>query len=304
MRRLTEAAGISPTAGRSYDWEAIEAVLGLGLPSDYKLIAESFPEGLFRLFAEVWLPDSEKRLLSDFALDIMDTVRELRLDEDFADLGFPFPAYPQPGGLLLCGSLRCPGYVFWLTDPGDPDEWPLVLAQEDYEHWERFGGPLSEFLAEVALGHFDASGFRDDFQWQGQDHIDILSRPVFGPEQFSPEPGPPRDILQEMRNPLASSEMPVVRAIIGAPPAGASAVDWGAVHARLGLVLPSDYREFIDEYGPGMFGEVQITVPGGPGEWDLFALLERRHAQVQGVERTSPADVPFYPDAGGVVSWA
>jgi hypothetical protein len=312
VRRLARAAGIAATEGRSYDWAGIEAALGIGLPSDYKLIAESFPEGWFRMFAEVWLPDSGTRLLSDYAQAILDSVRELRLDEDFADLGFPFPAYPEPGGLLLCGSLRCPGYVFWLTGPGDPDEWPLVLAYEEYDYWERFDGPLSGFLTEVALGRFDASGFPDDFQWDGQDRIDILSRPVFEREQSAaagavspPDTGPDhrKNILRVIEHPMAAGEMPALREMIGVPPAEAPAVDWDAVHSRLGLVLPSDYREFMDAYGPGTFGVIRIMAPGAPDEWNLFALLEQRCAQLQGAERYPPMDVPFYPEAGGVVSW-
>lgn len=30
--------------------------------------------------------------------------------------------------------------------------------------------------------------------------------------------------------------------------------DWNAVHRRLGTALPSDYRDFIDAYGPGCIG--------------------------------------------------
>ena len=315
VRRLAAATGISATAGRSYDWAAIEAGLGMELPPDYKLIAESFPDGWFRMFAEVWLPDNQTRFLSDYALDIMDTVRELREDEDFADLEFPFPAYPAPGGLLLCGSLRCPGYVYWLTGPGDPGKWPLVLAYEEYNYWQRFDGSLCEFLTEVALGRFDASGFPDDYKWQGQDRIDIASRPVFGHEEPAeegmvwppmppvPDPGFWERVLPAMDRPAPENEMPALREMIGAPPVSVPVVDWDAVHARLGLVLPSDYREFIDAYGPGTFGEVRILAPGGTGEWDLFVLLAQRHAQVHGAERDSRLDVPCYPEAGGVVSW-
>jgi hypothetical protein len=179
VRHLAEVAGFSATAGRSYDWEEIEAGIGTRLPSDYKLMAESFPKGWFRMFAYVRFPDSERRLLGDFSQQIMDIVRELPEDEDSADLDFPFPAYPERGGLLLCGSLRVHGWMFWVTGAGDPDSWPLVLADEEYEHWERFDGSLCEFLTEVALGRFDASRFRDDYQWQGQQWIDIPSRPVF-----------------------------------------------------------------------------------------------------------------------------
>jgi hypothetical protein len=57
--------------------------------------------------------------------------------------------------------------------------WPLVLTGEEYEHWERFDKSLCAFLAEVALGSFDASGFKDDYRWQGQERIDIPSHPVF-----------------------------------------------------------------------------------------------------------------------------
>ncbi len=315
VRRLAGAAGISATAGRSYDWAAIQAGLGLELPPDYKLIAESFPEGWFRMFAEVWLPDSATRLLSDYARDILDTVQALRTEEDFAHLDFPFPAYPEAGGLLLCGSLRCPGYVFWLTGPGEPAKWPLILAYEEYNYWERFDGPLSEFLTEVALSRFDASGFADDYRWQGQDRIDIASRPVFGHEQPvqegmvwppmppSPDPAHWARLFPPMERPAPENEMPALREIIGVPPERVPAVNWDAVHARLGLVLPSDYRDFIDVYGPGTFGQVRILSPGGPGDWDLVALLEQRHTQVQGVDRDFRLDVPCYPEAGGVVSW-
>jgi hypothetical protein len=184
VRRLAATAGISATAGRSYDWKQIETALGVRLPSDYKMIAESFPEGWFRMFAQVWLPENERQLLGDFALDIMDGVRELEEEEDFEEAGFPFAAYPEPGGLLLCGSLRVQGWMFWVTGADDPDTWPLVLADEEYgdEHWERFDGSLCQFLTEVATGHFDASHFKDAYKWHGQESIDIPSRPVFGLE--------------------------------------------------------------------------------------------------------------------------
>jgi hypothetical protein len=98
VRRLAEVAGISPTAGRRYDWEAIEAVLGTGLPSDYKLMAESFPEGWFRMFAGILLPDSERDLLDDLGIQNMDRIRELPLLSRRGEVDFPFAAYPEPGG--------------------------------------------------------------------------------------------------------------------------------------------------------------------------------------------------------------
>jgi hypothetical protein len=74
--------------------------------------------------------------------------------------------------------------------------------------------------------------------------------------------------------------MGVLRELAGPPPVAVPAVDWAEVHARLGFRLPADYRELIDTFGPGTFGDIQITAPGAPGEWDLFALLERKYQQV------------------------
>ena len=103
VRHLAEVSGFSATAGRSMT-EEIEAGIGTRLPSDYKLIAESFPDGWFRMFAHVRFPDSERRLLGDFAQQIMDILRELPEDGDSADLDFPFPAYP--------GAWRSPAVRF------------------------------------------------------------------------------------------------------------------------------------------------------------------------------------------------
>lgn len=310
VRRLAEAAGIEASAGRAYDWAAIEGGLGVRLPSDYKRIAESFPEGWFRLFAEVRLPDSESVMLDEFALDVLRTMQEVGEDEEE---DCPFRAYPEPGGLLLCGWLRGSGFVFWVTGPGDPDEWPLVLLEETYDYWERFEGTLSQFLTEVALGRFDASRFHDGYQWQGQKRIDILSRPVFGPDPVAAEPAPvpvpavPGPDFWERVSPVRewprmASSVPALREVIGPPTGGAAAVDWDAVHAGLGFALPSDYREFIDLYGPGTLGAVRIHAPGAPGDWDLFRLLAQRYAHVQRAER-GPRDVPCHPEAAGVVSW-
>ena len=75
------------------------------------------------------------------------------------------------------------------------------------------------------------------------------------------------------------------------------------MHARLGFALPSDYRAFIDAYGPGTFGDIRIAAPGAPGEMDLFALLGRKYNQVRYLPRTE-LDPPYYPELGGTICCA
>jgi hypothetical protein len=101
---------------------------------------------------------------------------------------------------------------------------------------------------------------------------------------------------------LPVNELAALRELLGPPPPGVP-VDWAAVHARLGVGLPSDYRAFIDIYGPGIFGDIRIAALGAPGEMDLFALLERKYHQVRGLPR-GEWDPPYYPEPGGTICCA
>ncbi len=98
------------------------------------------------------------------------------------------------------------------------------------------------------------------------------------------------------------NEFATLREVIGPAPSGVEKVDWAEVHARLGWALPADYRAFVDTYGSGAFGDVLIASPRGGGELDLFALLERKSAQIRGVARHE-WEGPVYPEPGGVIFW-
>lgn len=181
VRQLAEIAEISVLENRVYDWKALEESLGTGLPADYKLILERIPSGWFRLFARVWYPKNGLEFAGGRAHSHIENLRDLKERGVVKDSEFPFEAFPEPGGVLPFGGLRSPGQIYWLTGSVDPDEWPLILADDGYDHWERFDGSLGEFLTEVAAGRFDALGFRDAYKWNGQDRIDISSRPIFTP---------------------------------------------------------------------------------------------------------------------------
>jgi len=321
VRRLTELAEVPASEGRFFDWPAIESDLGLRLPVDYKLLAESFPAGWFRRFVAVRVPerwpDGRVRFLGDFASGQLEAMREFRA----AGGGlFPYPIFPEPGGVLPWGDIWSPGVAFWLTGPGDPDGWPVVVATEECDYWDRFGGSVCEFLLEVTAGRYDASGFTQGatIDERGKVHdmrrIDLASRPVFEPETpvppvpAGPPLGPPPDFwLRRLRKvdwqKLPVNELAAVRQLAGPPPPRVRPVDWAGVHARLGFALPADYRAFIDAYGPGTFGDIRIAAPGAPGEMDLFAVLDRKYTQVRSLPR-GEWDPPYYPEPGGAVCCA
>jgi len=318
MRRLAELAGVAAEEARSFDWAAIEDGLGLRLPGDYKLLAESFPEGWFRGWVLINLPDQteqgQPRLLNDFVAGGLEALREFQ--ETGACL-FPFSLFPEPGGALPWAELDSIGTAYWLTGPGDPGAWPVIIATEEGDYWERFDGPVSEFLAEVVTGRYDAAGFPDNHAGWGS-HVDLGPRPAFitmaqaaardraklDAAMQVPPLRPMSDLWPSPRGgwKRPANEMAVLRDLLGAPSARVPRVNWDQVHARLGLRLPADYREFIDTYGPGMLGDVRVTAPGAPGGMNLFELLERTHARTRGMaeEEYRP---PLYPEPGGIVCW-
>jgi len=165
VRRLAELAGIAELDRRVFDWAAIEDGLGLRLPADYKLLAESFPVGWFRLFVMVRRPEGPgARFLSDYAVTELDYLRRVR----HRGRALSLTRCSRSGGGAAVGSIRSPGLAFWLTGPGDPDDWPVVAATDNGAYWERFDGPACEFLAEVATDRYDARGFRDLSQETGE----------------------------------------------------------------------------------------------------------------------------------------
>jgi hypothetical protein len=323
VQELAEQAWITLERRITYDWPEIERGISLRLPADYKLLAEYFPTGWFRRFVRLAKPErpvGEPQRLDSFAMEQLETLREWRAAGHGS---FPYPIYPEPGGLLPWGAVREGGYAFWLTEPAaDPDGWPVVVVSQECDYWDRFDGSVCEFLSTVATARYDARGFTerplkvviDPFGVrQAGQPITLADRPVFEPDSIpSDEELPARGTqpdfwltrLQKLDggSPPAN-EMARLRELIGTPPIEVPKVDWAAVHARLGFRLPTDYREFIDTYGPGTLGDIRITAPGAPGDLDLYGLLQRKYAQVRDLERWAAVDPPFYPEPGGAVCW-
>ncbi|MFI7011436.1 SMI1/KNR4 family protein [Streptomyces sp. NPDC050145] len=119
-------------AGGPVDWAAAERELGTPLPGDYKRLVETYGRGGF--WGEVHLvapPDGE--LLDDFG----------SMREDYPD-AYPYPLYPEPGGLLVWAMNECGGNFCWLTE-GPPDSWPVVFWTRD-DDYERHDCGAAEFL--------------------------------------------------------------------------------------------------------------------------------------------------------------
>ncbi|MFG3551122.1 SMI1/KNR4 family protein [Streptomyces sp. NPDC047725] len=79
---------------------------------------------------------------------------------------------------------------------------------------------------------------------------------------------------------------------------------WTAAERYLGVGLPSDYKAFLDLYGPGSIdGYLWLSRPleGDAAELDgLWSLEDWRRARLSGPDLYP---YPFHPDPGGLISW-
>lgn len=91
------------------DWPAV------ALPSDYRDLVTRYGKGVFNDNVMLRVPVD---------VDLLDVDRDLR--EEFGDENYPYPLYPEPGGLLVWATTSDCGRLCWLT-VGEPDEWPVVV---------------------------------------------------------------------------------------------------------------------------------------------------------------------------------
>lgn len=105
---------------------------------------------------------------------------------------------------------------------------------------------------------------------------------------------------------VMASSLDRLRALLGEPePWGwARAGLWTASEEYLGVRLPSDYKEFLDLYGPGSIdGYLSLSRPVEADQAELERLWSQedwRRARIEAPDRYPYA---FHPDPDGLISW-
>lgn len=289
VTRLAALTGITVETRHTFDWPSIESSLGLRLPDDYKKLIEIFPDGDFEGQLRINRPgDSNEppnEFLGYYAWRLHD-MRELR------GLGhpIPYPIFPEPGGLLPWASGPRAEPFFWLTNSENPNSWPIVTTNHDFSQWRQFSGSACELLMEIMTGDIDTGQPQSD----NGPHVPRFQTPN---ESSASQPAP----LPFTGDGMTANQYAELASKIGPRPITPAAVDWNDIEQFIGVALPTDYRTFIDTYGPGTFGEITITVPGGPGKFDLYQLLRKAIDAVRSGDRTRV--MPICPEPGGIIAW-
>ncbi|MEU7167296.1 hypothetical protein AB0A70_22070 [Streptomyces morookaense] len=143
-----------PKAARDVDWEVIRQLLGVGLPSDYKELAGSYPAFGVDDFLCVHIPriGGEESFCNGIREDL-----EMLTDLVDADMAHGYVAHPGPNGLVPCASSLSGDVFYWRVSGPDPDRWPIVVSGRDDDWWE-FPGGLVAFLTAWLGGTMERHG--------------------------------------------------------------------------------------------------------------------------------------------------
>jgi hypothetical protein len=178
VERLTSLTGWSGRGEAATDWAQAEEELDTALPADFRELAGRFPMGTFQgyltfnpgIYALADLCEGELGRLrrwrdntsDDDELEQLQRLEELAAEEGWNPAAgpapeFPFPLWPEPGGIYPWAEAEAGATFFWLRSGPDPGSWPVVWWHGDDLIWERFDGTAAEFLIALVSGQVDVA---------------------------------------------------------------------------------------------------------------------------------------------------
>ncbi len=147
-----------PENVRQVDWHGIEEQLQVGLPADYKELAETYPPFVVDAFLSVHIPRvGQESTFCDGVASGLETLADL-VEEDEAH---GYAAHPEPDGLIPCASSFSGDVFYWRNCDADPNRWPVVVSGRNDDWWE-FSGGIVKFLTAWLGGTLDRRGLPDN----------------------------------------------------------------------------------------------------------------------------------------------
>lgn len=140
-------------------WEPVETFFGTALPSDYKEFVRLYGSGYFMEFLRVRVP----RAWNEYARIASQARIITRIFRGLEPLDpYPYPFWPETGGLLPFATTDNGDELFWLTE-GPPDTWRVVVWDRGLGEFETLDCGLTDFLAGLATGEILPKEFPEDF---------------------------------------------------------------------------------------------------------------------------------------------
>jgi hypothetical protein len=155
LARLMELMPPPPQPAQSegdpVDWQAVEKQWGTGFPSDYVEFVNNYVDGSVENYLSIGSPNEgpRNRVFAPRA-DVLEKTKS------------PWPAWPEPGGLIAWGGNSSGDSVFWRTSP-DPEQWTIVVwRRQQVPAWVEFHVGIVEFLLRTLAGDLSPFSARID----------------------------------------------------------------------------------------------------------------------------------------------
>jgi hypothetical protein len=136
-------------------WDQSASDVGLQFPAGYREFIDRYGPGVVNDELNVYAPipdaiSGRPPGIRGFVARTTDDIGPIITDsrEEWPE-EYPFPMYPEPGGLLLWADSPNGGFCFWSVDGPDPDRWPIVVWVRQMDVWQRFDGGFLNFLTAV-----------------------------------------------------------------------------------------------------------------------------------------------------------
>lgn len=243
-------------------WQAVEQALAVRLPDDYKRFMATFPSGKFRGLVGVNNPIESEPAWVSFHWEFFDTLDRAKGWRDYEPERVPYPIFPEPGGVIPWGDTDENHEFFWLPRSENPDEWSVVFSTADFERWGEYHGTMSEFVLGLVSGdfrtdliQFSAGVTGPLFEATGVEFAaDVPQREL----ATSPNPDywDSSSLMRELSQEDHVRSVDVVSYLQGA--GNARQIDWVEVEDRLSVVLPTDYKQFVESVGAGELLGIRI----------------------------------------------
>jgi hypothetical protein len=129
-------------------WQKIEEDLGTSLPDDYKQFIDIFGTVFIGDFIYVLDPFTENHNfnLKERGGMILEAFRDI--GSFFGGEKYPYPLYPDKGGLLPWGFSINGDHLFWFTQ-GEPQEWMIAVDESRGASFETYNESMSNFLVKL-----------------------------------------------------------------------------------------------------------------------------------------------------------
>jgi len=155
----------------AFEWDQGAEELGFAFPEDYREFVETYGSGSICGELDIIVPNFKEgpyfnaptpfsRFIQYTSLGIGRSLVQMRQG---SPNDFPYPIFPQNGGLLAWAGNSNSDYCFWLTKGNDPDKWPVVVWHRGWptdNAWQEFNCGMAEFLLILLCGQDD--GLNDE----------------------------------------------------------------------------------------------------------------------------------------------